>query len=238
MMSRCSICNAWVIPGETYYYDDHNNVCHTYHNGIEFCPICNRLIGESSSNGKVTYHDGRFICGYCHKFENPVHDRIKLKEAFLHSKLLLQGKGFEFPPVNVDFASQIDFSGSGYSEGTIGITVSHLSTAQQCHKIKILFGLPKVMCSAVLGHELLHVWLNEENLKPEVNVMEGFCELGAGLIYKRTDSALSKRLFQNLEKNTYVTYSEGFKKMKYLLESSGGWQAVRNFVKDNSKLNV
>jgi len=229
MITKCSVCNSWIFPLQEYYLDTYGNAYHTYHKA-EHCPICDRVIGQNSSNGKIVYQDGRFICGHCHQNERPVMDRNCLKESFLSAKGLLMQKGFSFPGIVVTFASITDFC----SENTLGMTKFKIEGGKKEHNIQILYGLPMVMSSSVLAHELLHCWLNDQNLKPDNVTMEGLCELGAGLVYKRSNSSLGNLLFQRLESNMITTYSDGFIKMKTMLETHG-WDAVRNYVGNNSK---
>ena len=222
------------MPGEQYLYDIHGNTAHAHHS-TELCPVCERIIGQSSSNGKINYPDGRYICGHCNMNENPVNDRILLKQAFDNAKELLQEKGFDFPKVTVHFASKEDFFRMGYHNGTLGLTTSVIGIGQTTHKITILYGLPMLLSSGILGHELLHVWQNNNGIRVDPYICEGVCELGSGLIYKRSDTVLGKLLFDKLERNMLKTYSDGFIAMKNMLETYG-WQAVREYVKQNSKL--
>jgi hypothetical protein len=230
----CCICNSVILTGEQYRYDEHGNTTHVYHKDPDCCPVCDRLIGKFSSNGKITYPDGRYICGFCAN-ENPVNNMEILKQAFFYAKNLLQEKGFEFPKVVVCLASKNDFIRLGYHNG-LGLTSSWVTIGQGKHKIRVLYGLPMLLTTGVLAHELLHVWQNSRGLSPEPVISEGLCELGSGLIYQRSKNnvLLGKLLFQKLETNRLSTYSEGFKFMKNMLENYG-WQAVREYVKQNSK---
>ena len=57
------------------------------------------------------------------------------------------------------------------------------------HEITLLTGLPRLQFCGVLAHELLHVWLNEANLQPPTQLMEGFCNLGSHIVYTTAAAA-------------------------------------------------
>ena len=229
---KCCICNKEIIFG-SYLLDSFGNAAHSNHS-IEHCPACNRIIGQNSSQGKVSYSDGRFLCGHCYNFENPVQETKQIEQAYFNAHKLLTEKGFDFPKnIKVSLVSRDVFAEAGYPISVMGLNTSQIGLFGQTHQIKVLFGLPFSMCSGVIAHELLHVWQHSKGFYPEQMVCEGLCELGAGLVYKRTKTQLGQHLFENIEKNMIAVYSDGFKTMRHLLENNG-WQAVRDFVKDNS----
>lgn len=229
---KCCVCNNEITFG-SYLFDSFGNAAHRHHL-IEHCPACDRIIGQNSSQGKVSYSDGRFLCGHCYKFENPVQETKQIEQAYFYAQKLLTEKGFYFPKkIKISLVSRDVFAEAGYPNSVMGLNTSQISLFEQKHQIKILFGLPSVMSSGIIAHELLHVWQHSKGLYPEKTVCEGLCELGAGLVYKRTKTQLGQHLFESLEKNMIAVYSDGFKTMRHLLETNG-WQSVRDFVKDNS----
>jgi hypothetical protein len=228
---KCCICDEEIFQG-TYLFDAWGNVAHNYH-VLELCPACNRIIGQSSL-GKVSYSDGRFLCGHCFKYENPVQEPTQIEQAYFYARNQLIEKGFDFPKnIKVSLVSRQVFLEAGLPDSVMGLNTSQLGLFEQTHHLKVLYGLPFVQCSGVIAHELLHTWQNHKRLHAEPMVCEGLCELGTGLIYKRSKTQLSQHLFESLERNMIAVYSEGFKTMRHLLETKG-WQAVRDFVKENS----
>jgi hypothetical protein len=165
---------------------------------------------------------------------NPVIDRKFLNKAFFNAKILLQEKGFSFPKITISFASKEDFVRLGCHDETLGLTISRIAIGKEKHEIQILYGLPILLSTGIIAHELLHSWLNRNGLRPEPAICEGLCELGAGLVYKRSNTSFGEFLFQKLERNTLTIYREGFKIMKNILETNG-WQTVREYVKNNSQ---
>jgi len=230
---KCCICDTDIFFG-AFYIDSWGNAAHGHH-VIEHCPACDRIIGQSSSLGKINYSDGRFLCGHCFKFENPVQETKQIELAYFNARKLLSEKGFDFPKkIKVSLVSREVFGEAGYPDTVLGMNTSQIGILEQTHHVKVLFGLPLTLCSGVIAHEILHVWQHDKGLNPEPMICEGLCELGAGLVYKRTKTPLGERLFENIEKNMIAVYSDGFKAMRNLLETKG-WQAVRDHVKENSK---
>jgi len=230
---NCCICNKVINPGEQYIIDVHGNRAHAHH-CIEVCPVCERMIGEVSSYGKIVYPDGRYICGNCYMNNNPVIDKKLLEQAFFNAKHLLQEKGYNFPKITIHLASKDEFIQLGCHNETLGLTTSRISIGKETHQIQILYGLPILLSTGIIAHELLHSWLNRNGLRPEPVICEGLCELGAALVYKRVNTPFGKFLFRKLERNMLFIYSEGFKMMKNILETDG-WEATREYVKNNSK---
>lgn len=231
---ECCICEKQIESGN-YYYDVYGNVAHGHHSNVEYCPVCRRLIGTHSSNGKVKYSDKRYICGYCDENESPVKEIRQLNRSYFEAITLLKEKGFDFPSnIKVFLVSQDVFTELGYAPTTLGLNVTKKSYSKvQSHEISVLWGLPYLLCTGVLAHELLHVWQNTKGLKPDNLICEGMCELGSGLVYKRNKTKLGQVLFDSIEKNMELTYSDGFKFMKTLLENQG-WNAVKQYVSRNS----
>ena len=123
------------------------------------------------------------------------------------------------------------------------------------HEIVLLRSLPELQFRGVLAHELLHVWLNEAGLSPAhaPQLVEGFCNLGSWLIYKReaarhearpqalqrhsplarhphtrkeqTNAALANVLLQQLQQDPDVVYGDGYRTMRQILQQQG-WHGV------------
>ena len=86
-------------------------------------------------------------------------------------------------------------------------------------------GLPKLELDAVLAHEMLHVFLNENNITLPYNKMEGFCNLGSYLIYARDKSKHGQVMLAHMERNPDFAYGVTFREMKSILLKSG-WREL------------
>jgi hypothetical protein len=183
----------------------------------------------------MTFSDGRVLCGYCYKHEAPVMSRESLEKSYFHARNLLNDKGFAFPrKIKVSLVSKDYFTKQGL-HSSWGQAISYIGGMEQRHEIKVMIGLPFIMCCAIMAHEMLHVWQNTHGLRPEPEICEGLCELGSALVYKRAKTPLSNVLLNNLENNLALIYSQGFLKMKEILVKEG-WEATRLYVKQNSKV--
>ena len=102
----------------------------------------------------------------------------------------------------------------------------------QKYIIEILWGLNQLEFEAVLAHELLHVWVDYNNIKLNKSKLEGFCNLGAGLVYDNYNLELAKVLKSSMKKNDDPIYGKGYKYMSSLLEIHG-WNELTNMLLHN-----
>lgn len=230
---KCNVCGE-TIDGK-YFVDDWNNKSHAQHNGIkpEFCDCCSRIISEKTSKNSVKYKDGRQICGICQQTEiTEVHQTVPLKLDVIEQ---LNKVGFKYIPafIKVTLDNKVNINkmlGSSITNNTHGYTHTiHKSLNSKEHSICMLYGLPKLLFKGVLAHEMLHVWLNEKNIDMTHEKTEGFCNLGAELIYKNDDSEFAKVLLKKLESDTDLAYGEGYRQMSKRLHGIG-WQNLINEV--------
>ena len=84
----------------------------------------------------------------------------------------------------------------------------------------------RIIFNAVLAHELLHVYLFQNQLTHlDSDVREGFCNLGSNLIYEHYNTELSKYRMLNMNENKDPDYGLGYRKMKKLLDIEG-WKRL------------
>ena len=96
------------------------------------------------------------------------------------------------------------------------------------YQLYLLFGLPRIEFEAVLAHELLHVWIYENDLDLSSFILEGFCNLGADLIYNNDSTKFSQIHLKALAENKHPNYGEGYLFMKKNLEKSGWKNLLKN----------
>ena len=89
------------------------------------------------------------------------------------------------------------------------------------YHIYILFGLTKIEFDAVLAHELIHVWLEENEQTYSDAFTEGFCNLASALIYINDNTKFSKIHLNNMMYNNDPLYGDGYRKCKNLLNLYG-----------------
>jgi hypothetical protein len=237
---KCSICSE-MIEGQ-YIYDSWGNKTHTEHDKVKpsFCGCCYRVISEKTSKGSQKYQDGRVICGICQETEIIEHHQIipcKMKVITQLNKA-----GFNYIPsmIKVTLDNKININkmlGASITSNTHGYTKTTTKSlggqaVSKEHAIWMLYGLPKLLFEGVLAHELLHVWVSENNIALDHEEEEGFCNLGAALIYKNENNDFSKVLLKSLDEDEDKVYGDGYRTMKKILEEKG-WKELLEFVKNN-----
>lgn len=235
---KCNVCSE-IIEGQ-YLYDLWGNNSHAEHNKekVNFCSCCFRIISEKTSKGFQKNQDGRIICGICQETEIiEQHQTIPSKMRVVEQ---LNKVGFSYIPsmIKITLDNKININkmlGSSITTNTHGYTKTTTKsfngkTISKEHAIWMLYGLPKLLFDGVLAHELLHVWLSENNINLTHEEEEGFCNLGAYLIYKNNNTQFSEVLIKSLEDDTDKVYGDGYRLMKSKLDDKG-WEGLFDFVK-------
>jgi hypothetical protein len=200
---KCCVCNQPIVQGK-YITDCWGNRAHPDHDGKETqtCVYCSRFISDSASNGGYLYSDGRIVCGIC-KLSSVIDDqKIKLSMSRVLELLAEPPSNIhEIPqdiPIRlVNIPTLKELKGEDATDHGQGLTRSEVKyrgkiRTKTNHQIYILTGMPKLEFEAVLAHELLHVWLVEENIEMSFKETEGFCNLGSALVYKSDNSKLAQ----------------------------------------------
>lgn len=237
-LPRCDVCGK-PIEGQ-YIVDSWGNKSHLKHeNELSYCESCNRIISKNTSEGGVTYSDGRSMCGICRK--SAVFDSHTAEEYLNKAKSLLYEMGFDgFPKeirINlVDRDKVIKAVGPELGKKTKGFTESRVKTfgpitIASTHKISILFGLPETEFLGVMAHELIHVWLSYHEILLPRDETEGFCNLGSREVYSRDGSPFSKVMLEKMAVDDDPVYGNGYRKMLAKLEEKG-WDVLLIDVKN------
>ena len=111
--------------------------------------------------------------------------------------------------------------------------IDHKNKTQTIYTISILFGLPQIEFEAVLAHELLHVWLDQNKIRLSPKNTEGFCNLGRYLIYQNNQSYFSKIHLKAMDNSKNSTYGIEYRKMKDKLEKNG-WKILISDLRNNN----
>lgn len=230
----CCLCGE-PLSGKN-HLDDWGNGAHRTHD-IYFCSSCHRILSPKSSRGAYRYSDGRRICGYCKKLA--VTDGITANRCRRKVLALLEEVGFEGIPKNIQIILSHPASLTAHSRkaGTSGLTLSHFHFTDYkrvaiTHQIGILYGLPKVECEAIMAHEFLHVWQQENDVKFSPLYAEGLCELGSALVYTREDSDLARHLLKKMRENPDPVYGNGFRLMERKLKTLAWTGLIREILQN------
>lgn len=235
---KCVICGE-AIEGK-YYKDEFGNNAHTVHHGREtrHCCYCNRIISKGHLDSGVMY--ARPLCHVCN--ETAITSFRQVRPKYDHVLGLFRKNGINGTPagVPVNLVNSIHETSGHSSKVSAGITRTKVTRygsgrVEKVHEIDILTGMPALEFSAVLAHELLHVWLNENDITLPTNAQtEGFCNLGAHLIYTEDGSKLSEILLNRMHKNYDLVYGAGYRNMLSRLKSAG-WNGLIKEIQGNRK---
>lgn len=237
-LDRCAICSL-PIEGR-HLVDTWGNKAHIEHQGhsVEICGSCGRIMDPKVSKGAFHHKDGRNICGIC--LETAVNnlksiDRVTSSVLALFSTVGIDGLPTPIPVSLVDLTQLKLKSGNRFNNSARGFTLSTVKTQNDAppvidHSIYILNGLPLTEFKAVLAHELLHVWLIENDIDLPAREMEGFCNLGAMLVDQSEKSAFAQVLLSQLETNPDPVYGAGYRIMKKKLDRFGWEGLIRKLV--------
>lgn len=228
----CDICSK---PLDTkFILDPWGNRSHVKHGrkNTATCDSCQRIISAKTSLGGYQYNDGRFICGICK--ETAIEHQVAVSVLIPDITGKLSAVGIhvspDIPVYLVDKKALRKKSGKKHAANTRGFTqcsIKYVNGKKEALKqtVYVLTGLPRLEFEGVLAHELLHVWLNEHSIKLDDSRMEGFCNLGAMLIYQGDGTTLAQLLLQNMENDLDPAYGRGYREMKRQLEKMG-WSGL------------
>ncbi len=225
---RCDLCGR-VIKGE-YIVDSWGNKYHKEHErSVPACQYCGRLISERTSRGGTVYSDGRYVCGYC--LADAVGDMTTARRIMksVKEKLGLAGINIENGAVkltltdrdglrHISWTGHSDESGlTKYTEQTIdGVCIV------RNFEIFILKGMPRIVFTEIIAHELMHVWLyTNASKKLALALSEGSCNYASFIILNQSYGTMAEFELGNLLTNPDPIYGDGFRRVKRLVSDKG-----------------
>lgn len=239
----CSLCST-EIQG-SYLYDHWGNKAHSAHDGQPTgqCHVCARLVASGLAESRQL-SDGRLLCQPCARSE--VQDFQAIQAAKLAVIARLQAVGFDYIPDYVKVSLSEDqqlLNQRMRSSPTANIHGLTRTVERQIpgyglmleHQIQIISGLPHIAFMGVMAHELLHVWIHENQLRHLSHAqVEGFCNLGTALMMQQApaeEQALASVLLRRMAEDTDSAYGEGYRAMAWQLQQLG-WPALLAALKD------
>lgn len=250
----CALCGE-TIRGR-YLYDHWGHKTHPEHGEggekvpVLSCHVCARLIApqaDKPQSGRLL-SDGRALCAPCHQSE--IVSFAQIQAAKLEVIAQMHAVGFDYIPdyIKVELSEDQQLLNQRLRASPTGNIHGFTRTAQRNipgyglileHSISVLGGLPRVAFMSVLAHELLHVWIHENNLRHLSHAeVEGFCNLGSALICHNAlkaeteyDAALARVLLQRMQEDPDPAYGEGYRAMAWRLQNQN-WPALIAALKD------
>lgn len=209
---KCCVCGLPIH--EAYIYDRWGNSAHTSHSGQEtkLCYSCGRIIsGKSTRLG-----NDAVLCSFCSTTSVTTSSQVeKCRSAVL---ALFKELGITGVPEHIP----IVLKGKDEMPGCEG-HIRYSGSARQStdFHIEINYGLPELHFKGVLAHEMLHSWLVLYGREVEDDECEGFCNLGCGFVYQKTDTEQAQHLLERMYANKDKIYGDGYRLMKSRYERLG-----------------
>ena len=230
IVPTCMIC-LQKLNGE-YSVDVWGNTFHSKHEkeGV-FCHSCSRIISQGVTQGGYVYSDGRHLCSLCKI--TAVNNDSSIQTSYQAVITQFEEVGIinivRNIPINLVSLQELNKKAGYMSHVKLkGFTIIDPileETTQPVHpcQISILFGLPLIEFEAVLAHELLHVWLQQNQIKLSPVSTEGFSNLGQNLIYSNDQTHFSSIHLRAMENDPDAIYGSGYRFMKLKLTNLG-WE--------------
>ncbi len=192
---------------------------------MDICVACGSLI----RSGDTKWPDGRWVCAKC----MPAVVSTPQHLAWVNGRVLpiLAKHGIDDIPKNVPidivttaelariqnrkeiYLTQLGLTRTQYTIGPFGKTMKH--------NIYVIDGLHKIVFAGTLAHEYLHVWQYEHDIHLPPLYTEGFCNMGAYLVYRNIANELAHKLYTNMRDGNDPIYSEGFRQVKAIFDGEG-----------------
>ena len=241
ILKKCDVCFRPIE--EKYIIDFWDNVYHKSHfNQLPACESCNRIVSKGTTNGGYKINGKRHVCTFC--WESVITKNSDIQKIYDEVILKLKNVGIYNLPNKIPITlvntrndlkriSKIRLGSiQGYTkyefETLGGIKVS------ENFNIYVLSHLHETNFRAVLAHELLHVYLFQNNLDLPSDYTEGFCNLGSQLIYNDAKNKISELKLNSMFKDKDPIYGKGFIRMNNVLNNKG-WEGVLELLKRKSK---
>ena len=241
ILEKCDICYL-PIEGK-YIVDSWENIYHEKHlNHLPSCESCNRIISKEITNGGYKINQKRDICTLCWGYVVDEKSNVQAIYDDVIKKLNYVGimdLPKNIPIILVNTKNDLKRLSKGNHGNIHGLTKHEFKVLEkkkvaQNFKIYILSHLHEINFKAVLAHEILHVYLFQNNIELSPSYTEGFCNLGSQLVYNEDKSKISELKLKGMYLNKDPVYGEGFIKMNDLLIDKG-WRGVLNFLNIKSK---
>ncbi len=192
---------------------------------MNVCIACGSLIQQ----GDTRWPDGRWVCAKCMSAVVRTPQHLSWVKGRVLSILAKHGICDIPSNVPIDIVTTAELAriqqrseilinqlGLTYTECRISILGKSMK-----HQIYVIDGLHKVLFAGTLAHEYLHVWQNEHDIKLPSLYCEGFCNLGAYLVYRNIANELAHSLYTRMRDGNDPIYSEGFRQVKAIFDNEG-----------------
>lgn len=232
----CAICEA---PIKEDYFSDiwKNEFCtHHFYQKPDICFSCERIVHPYLNNIGAVHHDGRITCSECNV--TAVND---IQQVGISFKAVLS----ELEKINIviDWNNILIYLCDSNTLNKIaniqsedywnvrGVMIERITLDdQKLFEIQILSGLPRIDFESVLAHELIHVWIESNNLLIPDRDIEGICNLGAFLMLRKDNSPHARLLLKRLNNDVSIKYGNSFRRMRKKLIGYGWLKFIKELL--------
>ena len=231
--NNCSVCLS-PMDGK-YLIDAWGNKFHQKHEQDGYyCSSCSRLISEALTHGGYKTIDNRYICSLCYSdlvYQNHIIEASKIHVINQLEKVGFLGLSNNIPVILLDKSKLLELSETAYHKNLKGFTkiTKKNNNSDNQYIIYILNNLHQIEFDAVLAHEYLHVWQNNQNIKLNDADSEGLSNLASELIYKNYNNTFS-RVLNNSLNNDNTIYGDGYRKMKNIKDQIGWERLIKEII--------
>ena len=230
---KCHICKK-PISGRYYVDALEHKICEAHHNNDAVA--CSSCTGFTTKENPIP--DGRYLCSICTNLALKPGDSIEPVKATVLKTLNKAGfDDLQFEDVTIEVVSaqklaelykspviSIHNKGLAKSSVSMGLTGGKKFN----HTIYILNWFNKIEFAGTLAHEMLHAWQVQNDVKMSPKLTEGFCNMGAYLMWNTLGSSLTKIYLKNLHESPDPVYGNGFREVYALYEKWGWKELIRN----------
>lgn len=116
------------------------------------------------------------------------------------------------------------------SKRTVGLAYTQeYSDGEKSFEIHMIAGLTRLDFAEVLAHEIMHTWLNQNNIKTSTKAEEeGLCNYASYIILTEVGNDYANRLIKAMLNNPDPIYGEGFRTVKKEIERIGLHEYLQN----------
>jgi hypothetical protein len=226
---RCTLCRE-KIEG-TYIAGYWGDTYHPSHKtDSPSCDFCGRFLRTPLEGGAVRYDDGRYLCGSCHASAVTTEKQVKDLAFEVSERLRRFGIDVDVDKISIQVVGaekmgQINYYSQHKLTGSTTcreVVEAPGRTTYEYIQVYILYGMPRVQMTAVIAHELMHVWqLLNGRLKIYQTLAEGSCQYASYLVLEEIPGGMSEYVIHTITEDKDKVYSEGFRRVSRYVEANG-----------------
>src|SRR5262245_3026416 len=182
----CTVCSKVVL--DHYVTDFWGGRAHAAHQAdTPQCDFCERFIAGGYAANAVKLPDGRRLCGHCAATSVTTPNQVKDLAGVVSSSLAAHGVKVRMDDITYlllgkDKMKKMSYDPERHALGFTDYQRTYSSDVTFCNMV-VLNGMPELQMTAVLAHEIMHVWLQRAGVHTAGTPwIEGSCEYAGYLL--------------------------------------------------------